>query len=114
MGFLVEEGTPIVWRGLMVSWNFNDCVFCSAHEIKENLNLLLGIKTTLLWPNFDGFCFSFFFSWPPQQVMSAVEKLLRQVAWGELDVLVIDMPPGTGDTQLSISQQIPISGQPVV
>ena len=44
--------------------------------------------------------------------MSAVEKLLRQVAWGELDVLVIDMPPGTGDTQLSISQQIPISGQP--
>ena len=52
--------------------------------------------------------------WPPQQVMSAVEKLLRQVAWGELDVLVIDMPPGTGDTQLSISQQIPISGQPVV
>lgn len=56
----------------------------------------------------------FFFSWPPQQVMSAVEKLLRQVAWGELDVLVIDMPPGTGDTQLSISQQIPISGQPVV
>ena len=44
------------------------------------------------------------------QVMSAIEKLLRQVAWGELDVLVIDMPPGTGDTQLSISQLIPISG----
>ena len=43
--------------------------------------------------------------------MSAIEKLLRQVAWGELDVLVIDMPPGTGDTQLSISQLIPISGQ---
>ena len=47
----------------------------------------------------------------PQQVMSAIEKLLRQVAWGELDILVIDMPPGTGDTQLSISQHIPISGQ---
>ena len=43
--------------------------------------------------------------------MSAVEKLLRQVVWGELDVLVIDMPPGTGDTQLSISQLIPITGQ---
>ena len=43
--------------------------------------------------------------------MSAVEKLIRQVAWGELDVLVIDMPPGTGDTQLSISQLIPISGE---
>ena len=46
-----------------------------------------------------------------QKVMSAVEKLIRQVAWGELDVLVIDMPPGTGDTQLSISQLIPISGE---
>ncbi|RMX46159.1 hypothetical protein pdam_00007832, partial [Pocillopora damicornis] len=64
MGFLVEEGAPIVWRGLMV--------------------------------------------------MSAVEKLIRQVAWGELDVLVIDMPPGTGDTQLSISQLIPISGAVIV
>ena len=42
--------------------------------------------------------------------MSAIQKLLRQVAWGELDVLVIDMPPGTGDTQLTITQQIPISG----
>jgi len=64
MGFLVEEGAPIVWRGLMV--------------------------------------------------MSAIEKLLRQVAWGELDILVIDMPPGTGDTQLSISQLIPITGAVIV
>lgn len=64
MGFLVDEGAPIVWRGLMV--------------------------------------------------MSAVEKLIRQVAWGELDVLVVDMPPGTGDTQLSISQLIPISGVVIV
>ena len=52
---------------------------------------------------------SFFFV-SLQQVMSAIEKLLRQVAWGELDILVIDMPPGTGDTQLSISQLIPITG----
>ena len=43
--------------------------------------------------------------------MSAVQKLIRQVAWGELDILVVDMPPGTGDTQLSISQLIPISGK---
>ncbi|KAK3739383.1 hypothetical protein QZH41_015769, partial [Actinostola sp. cb2023] len=64
MGFLVEEGAAIVWRGLMV--------------------------------------------------MSAIEKLLRQVAWGPLDVLVIDMPPGTGDTQLSISQLIPVSGAVIV
>jgi Mrp family chromosome partitioning ATPase len=42
--------------------------------------------------------------------MSAIEKLLRQVAWGVLDVLVVDMPPGTGDIQLSISQLIPVSG----
>ena len=44
-------------------------------------------------------------------VMSAIQKLLRQVDWGSLDVLVVDMPPGTGDTQLTISQQIPISGK---
>ncbi|XP_048455838.1 iron-sulfur protein NUBPL isoform X2 [Rhincodon typus] len=64
MGFLVEEGAPIVWRGLMV--------------------------------------------------MSAVERLLRQVDWGQLDYLVVDMPPGTGDVQLSISQNIPISGAVIV
>ncbi len=38
--------------------------------------------------------------------MSAIQKLLRQVDWGKLDVLVVDMPPGTGDTQLSITQQV--------
>ncbi|KAM9293865.1 iron-sulfur cluster transfer protein NUBPL [Gastrophryne carolinensis] len=64
MGFLVEETTPVVWRGLMV--------------------------------------------------MSAIEQLLRKVDWGELDYLVIDMPPGTGDVQLSISQNIPISGAVIV
>lgn len=45
------------------------------------------------------------------QVMSAIEKLLRQVDWGKLDILVIDMPPGTGDTQLSISQTVPLAGE---
>ncbi|PRD23494.1 UNVERIFIED_CONTAM: Iron-sulfur protein NUBPL [Trichonephila clavipes] len=64
MGFLVDEKSPIVWRGLMV--------------------------------------------------MSAIEKLLRQVAWGPLDYLVIDMPPGTGDTQLSIAQTVPVSGAVIV
>uniref|UniRef100_A0A8C3ITM4 Iron-sulfur cluster transfer protein NUBPL n=1 Tax=Chrysemys picta bellii TaxID=8478 RepID=A0A8C3ITM4_CHRPI len=64
MGFLVEETTPVVWRGLMV--------------------------------------------------MSAIEKLLRQVDWGQLDYLVIDMPPGTGDVQLSISQNIPVTGAVIV
>ena len=42
--------------------------------------------------------------------MSALEKLTRGVEWGELDILVIDMPPGTGDVQLSISQRLQLSG----
>ena len=46
--------------------------------------------------------------------MSAIQKLLRGVDWGQLDVLVVDLPPGTGDTQLTISQQIPISGTVIV
>ncbi|XP_072479490.1 iron-sulfur cluster transfer protein NUBPL isoform X2 [Notamacropus eugenii] len=52
--------------------------------------------------------------WRGLMVMSAVEKLIRQVDWGQLDYLVIDMPPGTGDVQLSVSQNIPISGAVVV
>ncbi|CAB4000667.1 iron-sulfur NUBPL isoform X1 [Paramuricea clavata] len=64
MGFLVDEKSPIVWRGLMV--------------------------------------------------MSAPEKLPRQVNWGTLDVPIVDMPPGTGDTQLSISQTVPLSGAIIV
>jgi ATP-binding protein involved in chromosome partitioning len=64
MGFLVEEDTPIVWRGPMV--------------------------------------------------VSALTQMLRDVAWSELDVLVIDMPPGTGDVQLSMAQQVPLSGAVIV
>jgi len=64
MGFLVEESSPVVWRGMMV--------------------------------------------------MQAIQRLLRQVTWGPLDYLVIDMPPGTGDTQLSISQNIPVDGSIIV
>ncbi|XP_041374905.1 iron-sulfur protein NUBPL-like isoform X1 [Gigantopelta aegis] len=52
--------------------------------------------------------------WRGPMVMSAIEKLLRQVAWSPVDYLVIDMPPGTGDTQLSISQNVPISGSVIV
>lgn len=52
--------------------------------------------------------------WRGLMVMQGIEKLLRQVAWGPLDYLVIDMPPGTGDTQLSISQNIPVSGALIV
>ncbi|MEO1720012.1 MAG: P-loop NTPase, partial [Pseudomonadota bacterium] len=64
MGFLVDEGTPIVWRGPMV--------------------------------------------------VSALNQMLREVTWGELDVIVIDMPPGTGDVQLSMAQQVPLAGAVIV
>ncbi|XP_054827692.1 iron-sulfur protein NUBPL [Eublepharis macularius] len=52
--------------------------------------------------------------WRGLMVMSALEKLLRQVDWQQLDYLVIDMPPGTGDVQLSVSQNIPIAGAVIV
>jgi ATP-binding protein involved in chromosome partitioning len=64
MGFLVDEGTPIIWRGPMV--------------------------------------------------VSALTQMLRDVDWGELDVLVIDMPPGTGDVQLTMAQQVPLAGAVIV
>jgi ATP-binding protein involved in chromosome partitioning len=64
IGFLIEEGAPVIWRGPMV--------------------------------------------------MSALNQLLREVDWGELDVLVVDMPPGTGDTQLTMAQNVPLSGSVIV
>jgi ATP-binding protein involved in chromosome partitioning len=64
MGFLVEEETPMIWRGPMV--------------------------------------------------VSALGQMLREVAWGELDVLVVDMPPGTGDAQLTMAQQVPLAGAIIV
>jgi Mrp family chromosome partitioning ATPase len=42
--------------------------------------------------------------------MGAVQQLLFQVEWGELDVMVIDMPPGTGDAHLTVTQRVPVSG----
>jgi ATP-binding protein involved in chromosome partitioning len=47
-------------------------------------------------------------------VLSALNQLLREVVWGELDVLVVDMPPGTGDTQLTMAQNVPLSGVMIV
>jgi ATP-binding protein involved in chromosome partitioning len=64
IGFLVDEETPMVWRGPMV--------------------------------------------------ISALNQMLREVAWGDLDVLVVDMPPGTGDAQLTMSQSVPLAGAVIV
>jgi ATP-binding protein involved in chromosome partitioning len=52
--------------------------------------------------------------WRGPMVMGAITQMLREVAWGELDVLVVDLPPGTGDAQLTISQQSPLSGAVIV
>lgn len=64
IGFLVDEDSPMIWRGPMVT--------------------------------------------------QALEQLLRDTNWGNLDYLIIDLPPGTGDTQLTLSQKIPVSGAVIV
>ena len=52
--------------------------------------------------------------WRGPMVQSALQQMLRDVEWGELDILVVDMPPGTGDAQLTMAQQVPLSGVVIV
>eukprot|EP00126_Sphaerothecum_destruens_P014973 Sdes_comp8877_c0_seq1m270 len=81
----------------------------------------LGRKITPLL-NYGVKCMSMGFLVDPQKpvvwrglmVMKAIQQLLFDVAWGPLDVLIIDMPPGTGDTQLSVCQLVPVSGVVIV
>lgn len=51
--------------------------------------------------------------WRGPMVMKAIQQLLHEVEWGGLDVLVLDLPPGTGDTQLTITQQVILDGKPL-
>lgn len=52
--------------------------------------------------------------WRGPMVMSAITQMLREVAWGDLDILVVDMPPGTGDAQLTMAQATPLAGAVIV
>jgi len=52
--------------------------------------------------------------WRGPMVMGALEQMMRDVRWGEIDVMVVDMPPGTGDTQLTMTQRVPLSGAVIV
>lgn len=52
--------------------------------------------------------------WRGPMVQSALMQMLREVMWGDLDILVLDMPPGTGDVQLTIAQQVPLAGAVIV
>jgi ATP-binding protein involved in chromosome partitioning len=52
--------------------------------------------------------------WRGPMVMSALQQMLREVEWGRLDIMVVDLPPGTGDAQLTMAQQVPLAGAVIV
>jgi ATP-binding protein involved in chromosome partitioning len=52
--------------------------------------------------------------WRGPMVMSALQQMLREVDWGELDIMIVDMPPGTGDAQLTMAQQVSLAGAVIV
>jgi ATP-binding protein involved in chromosome partitioning len=52
--------------------------------------------------------------WRGPMVMGALQQMMRDVAWGPLDILLVDMPPGTGDAQLTMAQSVPLAGAVIV
>ena len=52
--------------------------------------------------------------WRGPMVMGALEQMMGQAAWGDLDILIVDMPPGTGDAQLTMAQRVTLSGAVIV
>ncbi|MBT5032330.1 MAG: iron-sulfur cluster carrier protein ApbC [Proteobacteria bacterium] len=73
----------------------------SAHGVKiMSSGLMVDEETPMIWRG--------------PMVTQALDQLLNQTVWGELDYLLIDLPPGTGDTQLSLSQKVPVSGSIIV
>ncbi len=52
--------------------------------------------------------------WRGPMVQSALQQMLRDVVWGDVDILIVDMPPGTGDAQLTMAQQVPLAGAIIV
>ena len=79
-------------------------------------------KRLIPMENYGVFCMSMGFLvpedtpmiWRGPMVMSALQQMLREVEWGELDIMVVDMPPGTGDAQLTMAQQVPLAGAVIV
>lgn len=65
-----------------------------------SMSFLVGADTPVIWRG--------------PMVITALTQMLRDVDWGELDVLVVDMPPGTGDAQLTMAQQVPLAGAVIV
>lgn len=72
-----------------------------AHGIKlMSIGFLVDETTAMIWRG--------------PMIVSALNQMLREVAWGELDVMVVDMPPGTGDVQLTMAQKVPLTGAVIV
>jgi len=72
-----------------------------AHGIKcMSIGFLVDAETPMVWRG--------------PMVTQALEQLLKETNWGELDYLIVDMPPGTGDTQLTLSQKVPVTGAVIV